>query len=186
MRLIPFVLLLSACGSTGFDRIGEYYAPHDTLFVRENEGHVEALLKRRPIDWRSVAFDGAGARIGEITFARRPVATGTFRITPLRPIEELRTLALSSKPPIQADSLLKPDLVELNKLDPTIHYDIRYATTNNFANAVFYSSAHAFMQRPAAEAVARVNKALRANNVALLIHDAYRPWYVTKMFWEAT
>jgi D-alanyl-D-alanine dipeptidase len=50
----------------------------------------------------------------------------------------------------------------------------------------FYTSAHAFMQRPAAEAVARASANLRKLGFGLLIHDAYRPWYVTKMFWDGT
>src|ERR1043165_7436048 len=50
----------------------------------------------------------------------------------------------------------------------------------------FYASAHAFMQRPAAEAVARASAELKKLGYGLLIHDAYRPWYVTKMFWDGT
>jgi D-alanyl-D-alanine dipeptidase len=50
----------------------------------------------------------------------------------------------------------------------------------------FYNSAHAFMQRPAAEAVARAAKRLKSLGYGLLVHDAYRPWYVTKMFWDGT
>jgi D-alanyl-D-alanine dipeptidase len=42
------------------------------------------------------------------------------------------------------------------------------------------------MQRPAAEALARAHRKLEAEGYGLLIHDAYRPWYVTKMFWDAT
>jgi hypothetical protein len=42
------------------------------------------------------------------------------------------------------------------------------------------------MQRPAAEAVARASEKLHAKGFGLLIHDAYRPWYVTKIFWDAT
>jgi D-alanyl-D-alanine dipeptidase len=49
-----------------------------------------------------------------------------------------------------------------------------------------YSQARAFMQRPAAEALMRAHRALKKQGYGLLIHDAYRPWYVTKMFWEAT
>ena len=41
-------------------------------------------------------------------------------------------------------------------------------------------------QRPAAEAVVRAHQRLKAQGYGLLIHDAYRPWYVTKMFWDAT
>jgi D-alanyl-D-alanine dipeptidase len=42
------------------------------------------------------------------------------------------------------------------------------------------------MQRPAAEAVVRANHELKKLGYGLLIHDAYRPWYVTKIFWDAT
>jgi serine beta-lactamase-like protein LACTB len=42
------------------------------------------------------------------------------------------------------------------------------------------------MQRPAAEALLSAHRKLRAMGYGLLIHDAYRPWYVTKMFWDAT
>jgi serine beta-lactamase-like protein LACTB len=47
-------------------------------------------------------------------------------------------------------------------------------------------SPKAFLQRPAAEALVRVHRKLAEQGYGLLIHDAYRPWSVTKMFWEAT
>src|SRR5579859_332780 len=113
-------------------------------------------------------------------------ADTTFRITPVRPVEELRKEALAAQPPQEKGPFRKPELVELVKLDPTIKLDIRYATTNNFLSTPMYSEARAFMQRPAAEALVRANHALKKQGYGLLVHDAYRPWYVTKMFWEAT
>ncbi|HKO16693.1 MAG TPA: M15 family metallopeptidase, partial [Gemmatimonadaceae bacterium] len=109
-----------------------------------------------------------------------------LRITPLRPIPELRREALAATPPAESGSFRTPDLVELTTLDSTIHLEIRYATTNNFLGARVYEQARAFLQRPAAEAVVRANRVLRASGYGLLIHDAYRPWYVTKIFWDAT
>ena len=79
-----------------------------------------------------------------------------------------------------------PDLVDLTSLDSTIKLDIRYATTNNFLGTPLYTSARAFMQRPAAEAVGRAHRELAKQGYGLLIQDAYRPWYVTKIFWDAT
>ena len=32
----------------------------------------------------------------------------------------------------------------------------------------------------------RVSYALRTQGYGLLVHDAYRPWYITKIFWDAT
>ena len=94
------------------------------------------------------------------------------------------TLCHSEGPPQEKGEFRKPDLVELIKLDPTIHLDIRYATTHNFVGRAVYKEARAFLQRPAAEALARVNRALEKKGYGLLIFDGYRPWHVTKIFWD--
>ncbi len=110
----------------------------------------------------------------------------SFHITPLKPVAELRREALAAKPPAEKGDFRKPELVELVKLDPTIELDIRYASTNNFMGTPFYDEARAFLQRPAAEALVRVSRKLKPLGYGLIIHDGYRPWYVTKMFWDAT
>jgi D-alanyl-D-alanine dipeptidase len=92
----------------------------------------------------------------------------------------------AATPPAEAGNFRKSDLVELTSLDATIKLDIRYATTRNFLGTPLYSQARAFLQRPAAEALARVQKSLAPEGFGLLVHDAYRPWYVTKIFWDAT
>ncbi len=108
------------------------------------------------------------------------------RIVPLHPVDELRLTALAAKPPHEAGTFRTPDLVELVTLDPTIKLDIRYATSNNFLGTPVYTQARAFLQRPAAEAVVRASVNLRIMGYGLIIHDGYRPWYVTRMFWDAT
>ncbi len=113
-------------------------------------------------------------------------AHATFRITPRRPVEALRIDALKLAPPPGLDGTRAADLAEIVALDPTIKLDVRYASTNNFMGAPMYSQARAFLQRPAALAVVRAHRALAREGYGLLIHDAYRPWYVTWMFWEAT
>src|SRR5262249_45576194 len=78
------------------------------------------------------------------------------------------------------------ELVEIKSLDPTIKLDIRYADTTNAFSTRFYDQARAFLQRPAAEALVRVHRRLRTLGYGLLLHDGYRPWYVTRMFWAGT
>ena len=109
-----------------------------------------------------------------------------FKIQPLRPVPELRAEAMAAQPPAEPGPFRQPDLVELVKLDPTIKLDIHYASTNNFLGTLFYSQARAFLQRPAAEALMHANRKLHAQGYGLLIFDGYRPWYVTKMFWDGT
>jgi zinc D-Ala-D-Ala dipeptidase len=107
-------------------------------------------------------------------------------IAPVHPVEELRKQALADSPPQENGPFRKPELVELTTLDPAIHLDIRYATTNDFLGTPVYTEARAFLQRPAAEALVRALHKLQPLGFGLLIHDAYRPWYVTKIFWDAT
>jgi D-alanyl-D-alanine dipeptidase len=138
------------------------------------------------------AADGRASEmiVADKRFPRRNIepapGTNQLRVTPVRAVSELRTEALAASPPPEKGDFKPAELVELTRLDPTIKLEIRYATTNNFLGTQFYDEARAFMQRPAADAVVRANKALRALGYGLLIHDAYRPWYVTKMFWDAT
>jgi zinc D-Ala-D-Ala dipeptidase len=117
--------------------------------------------------------------------ARAPDSSGVFRVTPVRPIAELLPIALAAMPPAEKGDFRPADLVELTALAPTIRLDIRYATTRNFLGTPLYSQPRAFMQRPAAEALVRVQRSLAAEGYGLLVYDAYRPWYVTKIFWDA-
>ena len=98
----------------------------------------------------------------------------------------LRAAALAAKPPTEPQPKRAFDLVDLATVDPTIKFDIRYASSNNFIGIPLYERAAAFLQRPAAEALGRVERSLAPKGYGLLIHDAYRPWFVTKMFWDAT
>ena len=98
----------------------------------------------------------------------------------------LFTIQCSQHPPREPGPFLKPDLVELIKLDPTLHLEIRYATSNNFVGRPVYKQARAFLQRPAAESLIRAHEKLKAQGYGLLIFDGYRPWAVTKLFWDIT
>jgi D-alanyl-D-alanine dipeptidase len=92
----------------------------------------------------------------------------------------------ASGPPYESGSFKTPDLVELVRLDATLHLDIRYATNNNFVGRPIYKEARAFLQRPAAEALIRANRELKVLGYGLVIFDGYRPWSVTKTFWDIT
>lgn len=144
--------------------------------------------------------DGTGAVVAAVVggarFPRRPdPAPGGFRITPERPVAELLAAAQRQAPPGPSGGgpapdrrpLRPADLVDLAAVDPTLRFDLKYTTADNFlGTAVYPSGARARLQRPAAEALVRVHRALRERGLGLLVFDAYRPWAVTKAFWEAT
>ena len=194
--------------------IGEYGWDHNVLYIIERHGRLHALVEWfycYPLDELGddlFGFPDWGLYHGEkIRFVRDPegdvhhaiaasvrfdrrhegaVDGGSFKISPLEPIEALRVRAAQAKPPLEQQDFRPSDLQELINLDPSFRLDIRYATENNFMGSKFYEQARAFLQRPAANALVRVQKDLASHGLGLLIHDAYRPWSVTKMFWDAT
>ena len=94
-------------------------------------------------------------------------------------------LASCQGPPREHGAFRPADLVELVKLDPALRLEIRYASTNNFLGRPVYRQARAFLQKPAAEALVRANASLRRLGYGLLVFDGYRPWSVTKTFWDS-
>jgi D-alanyl-D-alanine dipeptidase len=175
---------------------GKFFWRDEKGVSREVSGHNGIVFlpsKGDEIVVRDIVRDKAGNVTGfcRLNFCYSRTDAGTdllrsYHVTPLRPVDELRSEALAALPPVEKGPFRKVDLVELAPLDASIHFDIRYATSNNFLGTPVYSQARAFLQRPAAEALLRVQQKLKPLGYGLLIHDAYRPWYVTKIFWDAT
>ena len=141
------------------------------MFKRDQQGRAtgvvaaSVLFKRRPLDGEN----------GQ-----------TFTVKPVKDIATVRAEALKATPPKLEGKFRPSELVELSTVSPTIKFDIRYATKNNFLGTPFYTQAKAYLQKPAAEALGRVHKDLAERGHGLMVFDAYRPWHVTKMFWDAT
>ncbi len=90
-------------------------------------------------------------------------------------------------PPADPHATKKPDLVPVQGVDASIRVDLKYAGTDNFMGRAMYpAGARALLNREAALALGLVNATLRPKGYVLLVWDAYRPWSVTKAFWDAT
>ncbi len=191
--------------------IGDYGSPKEPRVVLERDGHLFLFDQTKEWQLNEISAglftiqasndpEAPLVRFSGLPVGRLVLITGKMsldrldygvdvkdvaRIKPVRPIEDLRKEALSASPPVETGKFRKPELVELSPLDPSIHLDIRYATSNDFLGTPVYSQARAFLQRPAADALLRVQKKLKTLGYGLLIHDAYRPWYVAKVFWDA-
>lgn len=195
------------------ERIGEYGEDENIVFVLERDGRLTLLvewfafypLRRIATDrfalpdagWyagESVTFERdrtgriTALRLGGVRFVRRslPDPGATFRIRRALAPAELRARAKAARPPTPPPGLRPPELVDLAEMDPSIQLDVRYATKNNFMGMAFYPVARAMLQRPAAEALIRAHRRLSAKGYGVRVFDAYRPWYVTKMFFDAT
>ena len=110
----------------------------------------------------------------------------TFYIIPIKEISELREISKNSNPPILDSLDSHKKLVDLKKLDDEFQLDIRYASTNNFMRSKFYKNERAFFNMSAADRLIEAKNELKKLGYGIIIYDAYRPWFVTKMFWEGT
>ena len=110
----------------------------------------------------------------------------TFYIIPIKEISELREISKNSNPPILDSLDSHKKLVDLKKLDDEFQLDIRYASTNNFMRSKFYKNERAFFNMSAADRLIEAKNELKELGYGIIIYDAYRPWFVTKMFWEGT
>ncbi len=185
--------------------IGEYGWDFNKLYILEHEGKLHCLIEwfalvtlepqgnnryRFPDNsmyaGETLTLKPNGLFVGPVWFPRLPEPNRNFRIQMQKPLAELKQIAATSQVPAQPSNLRKPELTNLRTLSTTIHFDIRYATSNNFMGAPLYSQKAAYLQQPAATAALAAHNELSKLGYGLLIHDAYRPWRVTKMFWEAT
>lgn len=74
------------------------------------------------------------------------------------------------------------ELVDVTRVNAGIRTDIRYATANNFTGRALpgYESPRALMRPGAAQALGRVQAALRGDGLGLKVFDAYRPIRATQ------
>jgi len=95
------------------------------------------------------------------------------------------THASADVPPVENGPFRPTALVEINVHPDGPRLDVRYARTNNFLGKAVYPEARVFLQQPAAEALYRAHERLKPLGFGLLVFDGYRPWSVTKLFWDS-
>jgi zinc D-Ala-D-Ala dipeptidase len=144
----------------------------------------ERMRPSRPLGTMRLAI--TGALLGLLAACAATSPRYPVPALPASKLEQLRTDALRASPPAEEGEFRASDLVEVVTLDAGLKLDVRYAGSDNFLRAPIYPEARVFLQRPAAEAVVRAHRALQAQGYGLLLFDGYRPWYVTRLFWDAT
>ena len=85
---------------------------------------------------------------------------------------------------VERDSLQA--MIELKSLIPTVQYELRYASKNNFTGQRLYpKNTHTtYLRRKPAMALAKVAEELKGKGLGIKIWDAYRPYRTTVRFWE--
>jgi D-alanyl-D-alanine dipeptidase len=201
----------SSCPPGWLGLLGIYGAGDNLLLILERDGALEGMLKggrfyvleglgpdkfRFPnvgrLASRNVVFtrDASGKalslKLDAALLPRDPTFDGVVpRFRPTRPVKDLIREARAASPPTEPPAPLSSDLVDVAALDPSVRVDLRYAGDENPVGEELLKASRAFLQRPAAEALVRVHRALARQGYGLVVRDAYHPWWVTRLIWEA-
>ena len=106
----------------------------------------------------------------------------------MRPVLLLAALAAlaAHAPPAGAAERTAPPgaFVSLADVDPSIIVDMRYTTSHNFVGRPIrgYEEPLCILTRPAAEALARAQAAVRQDGYTLKVYDCYRPQRAVDVF----
>jgi len=192
--------------------VGDYGPPYNHIRIYERDGDAYARvewsehqkLERQSKDTYRFPTDGPYAG-EEIRFMRDERGVGAaLSLSGLilsrrdfgaeiearsrtngRFVPDLLATARKMSPPPQSTGLRKPNLIEVNPVELSTKLDVRYATDDNFMGHAFYDSPRFFLQKPAADALLRAHRKLAVQGLGIALIDGYRPWYVTRMFWDA-
>ena len=109
-----------------------------------------------------------------------------FRITPVRPVAELRTEALAAQPPREQGELPPDGVRGPGKAGPPDQARYPLCDHRQFPGHSGLQFGSRVPAAPRRRALLRAHRELLRRGYGLLIFDAYRPWFVTKIFWDAT
>ncbi len=99
---------------------------------------------------------------------------------PSRPEREERPPVDSEKPVPEDD-----DIVFVMDYIPSLYYDLKYATTDNFTGKVIYDFDEPRLRYGTVKKLAAAQEELVSMGYSLVIWDAYRPLYAQQALWEA-
>ncbi len=73
---------------------------------------------------------------------------------------------------------------EVNRLDPSILLDLRYATDNNFVDEKMYDCGRCFLRPAVATAVVKAHQFLQKQGYGFKMYDCYRPRPIQWKLWN--
>lgn len=101
--------------------------------------------------------------------------------------------AISTPPLAEQDTsplektMIEMGLVDIQTLDPSIHIDVKYSTTDNFMKADAYGDLNKiFLQKSVAEGLAKAHNSLKKiyPDYRFIVFDGARPFSVQQKMWE--
>lgn len=75
-------------------------------------------------------------------------------------------------------------LVNLRTVEPSLRFDVRYASTNNFTGQQLYPLPAVWLHEDVAHALVNVQRDLQKEGLGLKVFDGYRPYHVQQRMWD--
>lgn len=106
----------------------------------------------------------------------------TQRLEPNADAAALKSKAAQFTPPASLQKGKAAHLVNLRQAVPSALFDLRYATDNNIFGVPLYAEkVTAMLDEQAGKALQKAASSLETHGYGLLIWEAYRPWYISKL-----
>lgn len=170
-------------GSNVYPLVKEHF---DSYTINESGplNHLDAAVRIE----RSREGYGVSCSVGGNRYSRRFFAGENgkpFRFAVSGDWQELKNAANAAVMPANLGAGQQAQLVNLAQAVPGIKLDLRYAGTDNCFGNVLNDDARAFLDVEAAAALNTVQLNLAEYGYGLLVWEAYRPWSVNKLAYDA-
>ena len=170
-------------GSNVYPLVKEHF---DSYTINESGplNHLDAAVRIE----RSREGYGVSCSVGGNRYSRRFFAGENgkpFRFAVSGDWQELKNAASAAVMPANLGAGQQAQLVNLAQAVPGIKLDLRYAGTDNCFGNVLNDDARAFLDVEAAAALNTVQLNLAQYGYGLLVWEAYRPWSVSKLAYDA-
>ena len=170
-------------GSNVYPLVKEHF---DSYTINESGplNHLDAAVRIE----RSREGYGVSCSVGGNRYSRRFFAGENdkpFRFAVSGDWQELKNAANAAVMPANLGAGQQAQLVNLAQAVPGIKLDLRYAGTDNCFGNVLNDDARAFLDLEAAAALNTVQLNLAQYGYGLLVWEAYRPWSVSKLAYDA-
>lgn len=173
------VIFLNACASDSTqtaEKAEDMGAPPSTSRDVAVPGQVDSIL---PVE---TTVDSANV-VEEMPLPMKPnSSSGAPALPNYKP--RVSAPATASPPVGLRGSQTGQDFVDLQQLDASIAFDIRYATENNFTESKIYDCPRCFLRPETAQALIRAQSLLRRQGLSLKLYDCYRPRPYQQRLWD--
>ena len=163
------------------------YKEHFDSYTINESGplnHLDAAVRIE----RSREGYGVSCSVGGNRYSRRFFAGENgrpFRFAPVSDWQALKTAANAAVMPAQLGAGQQAQLVDLAQTVPGLKFDLRYAQADNCFGQVLTDDQRAFLDADAAQALAQAQQYLKPYGYGILVWEAYRPWSVSKLAYDA-